>query len=210
MPESSVTVYALGDNAQVTVGSHELSSFCSPYDLDFTQAQEGLKAYVVSGFSPTTMSITLTQADYVPAGTGLVVTGAANTYNVPIAATDKVWANLLVGVVVPTPITTTDNGYSNFILTTGTQGWNWYASATGTLPAGKAYLRLPTRSVSNMNHTRSFTWIFEDIAPSGIQEVQTADSQNDDAWYTLDGTRLAGKPTSSGIYVNHGKKHVIK
>ena len=209
MPEASVTVYAIGDNAQVTVGSHELSSFCSPYDLDFTQA-EGVKAYVVSGFSPTTMSITLTQADYVPAGTGLVVTGAANTYNVPVVATDKVWANLLVGVVVPTSITTTDNGYSNFILTNGSQGWNWYASAAGTLPAGRAYLRLPTRSVSNMNGSRSFTWIFEDLTPTGIQEIQTADSQNDDAWYTLDGIRMTGKPTSSGIYVNHGKKHVIK
>lgn len=210
MPESSVTVYAMGSDVAVTVGSHGLSSFCSPYDLDFKQAEGDVKAYVVSGFSPNTMSITLTQADYVPAGTGLVVTGEPNTYNVPIVATDKVWANLLVGVVVDTPITTTDNGYSNFILTNGSQGWNWYASATGKLLAGKAYLRLPTRSVSNMNHTRSFTWIFEDLNPSGIQEVQTAGSQNDDAWYTLDGTRLSGKPTSSGIYVNHGKKHVIK
>lgn len=210
MPEASVTVYALGTNAQVTVGTHELSSFCSPYDLDFTQAPEGLKAYVVSGFSPTTMSITLTQADYVPAGTGLVVIGAEGTYNVPIAATDKVWANLLVGVVVPTPITTTDNGYSNFILTSGNQGFNWYASAPGTLPAGKAYLRLPTRSVSGSNHARGFTWIFEDSAPTAIQEVQTAGSQTDDAWYTLDGIRIAGKPTTSGIYVKQGKKHVIK
>ena len=210
MPEANVTVYAIGSNVEVTVGSHGLSSFCSPYDLDFTQADEGVKAYVVSGFSPTTMSITLTQADYVPAGTGLVVTGEQGTYNVPIAATDKVWANLLVGAVAPTPITTTDNGYSNFILGNGSQGWNWYASAPGTLPAGKAYLRLPTRSVSGANHARSFTWIFEDIAPSGIQEVQTAGSQTDDAWYTLDGIRMAGKPTSSGIYVNHGKKHVIK
>lgn len=210
MPESSVTVYALGDNAQVTVGSNGLSSFCSPYDLDFTQADAGVKAYVVSGFSPTTMSITLTQADYVPAGTGLVVTGAANTYNVPIVATDKVWANLLVGAVAPTPITTTDNGYSNFILSDGSQGYNWYASAPGTLPAGKAYLRLPTRSVSNLNHARSFTWIFEDLNPTGIQEVQTADGQAADAWYTLDGVRMNGKPTSSGIYVRQGKKYVIK
>ena len=210
MPESSVTVYAMGDNAQVTVGSHGLSSFCSPYDLDFTHAQEGLKAYVISGFSPTTMSITLTQADYVPAGTGLVVIGTAGTYNVPIAATDKVWANLLVGVNVPTPITATDNGYSNFILTNGSQGWNWYEPSPGTLPAGKAYLRLPSRSVSNMNNARSFTWIFEDGDPTAIQEIQTAGSQNDDAWYTLDGIRMNGKPTSSGIYVNHGKKYVIK
>ena len=210
MPESSVTVYALGDNAQVTVGSNGLSSFCSPYDLDFTQAPAGLKAYVVSGFSPTTMSITLTQADYVPAGTGLVVTGAQGTYDVPIAATDKVWANLLVGAVAPTPITTTDNGYSNFILSNGSQGYNWYASAPGTLQAGKAYLRLPTHSVSNMNNARRFTWIFEDLNPTGIQEVQAADGEGADAWYTLDGVRLSGQPTTSGIYVRQGKKYVVK
>ena len=128
----------------------------------------------------------------------------------PIAATDKVWANLLVGVVVPTYITATDNGYSNFILGNGSEGWNWYEPSPGTLPAGKAYLRLPTRSVSGSNHAHSFTWIFEDSASTAIQDVQTADCQNDDTWYTLDGIRLAGKPTSSGIYVNHGKKHVIK
>lgn len=210
MPEASVTVYAMGSDVAVTVGSHGLSSFCSPYDLDFTQAPEGLKAYVVSGFSPTTMSITLTQADYVPAGTGLVVIGAQGTYDVPIAATDKVWANLLVGVVAPTPITTTDNGYSNFILSNGSQGYNWYASAPGTLPAGKAYLRLPTHSVSNMNNARRFTWIFEDLNPTGIQEVQAADGEGADAWYTLDGVRLSGQPTTSGIYVRQGKKYVVK
>ena len=31
-----------------------------------------------------------------------------------------------------------------------------------------------------------------------------------DAWYTLDGRRLQGKPTASGIYINNGKKVVIK
>ena len=123
---------------------------------------------------------------------------------------NEVWANLLVGAVAPTPITTTDNGYSNFILGNGSEGWNWYEPSPGTLPAGKAYLRLPTRSVSNLNHARSFTWIFEDLNPTGIQEVQTADGQAADAWYTLDGVRMNGKPTSSGIYVRQGKKYVIK
>lgn len=31
-----------------------------------------------------------------------------------------------------------------------------------------------------------------------------------DGWYTLDGTRLSGQPTRKGIYVNNGKKVVIK
>ena len=29
-------------------------------------------------------------------------------------------------------------------------------------------------------------------------------------WYTLDGTRLTGQPTRKGIYVNNGKKVIIK
>ena len=31
-----------------------------------------------------------------------------------------------------------------------------------------------------------------------------------DGWYTLGGTRLSGKPTRKGIYVNNGRKVVIK
>ena len=31
-----------------------------------------------------------------------------------------------------------------------------------------------------------------------------------EAWYTLNGVRLNGKPTKKGIYINNGKKIVIK
>ena len=30
------------------------------------------------------------------------------------------------------------------------------------------------------------------------------------AWYTLDGRKLDGKPTKSGVYIREGKKVVIK
>ena len=33
---------------------------------------------------------------------------------------------------------------------------------------------------------------------------------NSDTWYTLDGRRLSGKPAQKGIYINNGKKIVIK
>ena len=29
-------------------------------------------------------------------------------------------------------------------------------------------------------------------------------------WYTLDGTHLSAQPTRKGIYVNNGKKYIIK
>jgi len=32
----------------------------------------------------------------------------------------------------------------------------------------------------------------------------------DGVWYTLDGRRLSGKPMARGIYVNNGRKVVIK
>ena len=35
-------------------------------------------------------------------------------------------------------------------------------------------------------------------------------SFDSEAWYTLDGVRLSGKPTARGIYINNGKKIVIK
>ena len=31
-----------------------------------------------------------------------------------------------------------------------------------------------------------------------------------EAWYTLDGVRLSGKPSRKGIYINNGKKVAIK
>ena len=44
----------------------------------------------------------------------------------------------------------------------------------------------------------------------GISGVTTDLRSGDDGWYTIDGRRLAGKPTQSGIYINNGKKILIK
>ena len=57
---------------------------------------------------------------------------------------------------------------------------------------------------------RSLTMVFDDEA-TGIKTTDFTDySDSEDAWYTLDGRRLQGKPTKSGVYVNNGKKIVIK
>lgn len=40
--------------------------------------------------------------------------------------------------------------------------------------------------------------------------TQTGEITTDDAWYTLSGTRLPGKPTRRGIYINKGNKVVIR
>ena len=45
--------------------------------------------------------------------------------------------------------------------------------------------------------------------PTGIDETVNGKSVNSKS-YTLDGRRLIGKPTARGIYINNGKKVVIK
>lgn len=48
-----------------------------------------------------------------------------------------------------------------------------------------------------------------DTTAIGTMDTRTGEISFD-GWYTLDGTRLSGKPSAKGVYVNNGKKIVIK
>ena len=48
-----------------------------------------------------------------------------------------------------------------------------------------------------------------DTTAIGTMDTRTGEISFD-SWYTLDGTRLSGKPSAKGVYVNNGKKIVIK
>ena len=47
---------------------------------------------------------------------------------------------------------------------------------------------------------------------TGIGEIANLKSQTSisTSWYTLDGRKLSGKPKAKGIYINNGRKVVIK
>ena len=48
---------------------------------------------------------------------------------------------------------------------------------------------------------------------TGIGEIDTKTGEvsfDSEAWYTLDGVRLSGKPSKSGLYINNGRKVIIK
>jgi hypothetical protein len=45
----------------------------------------------------------------------------------------------------------------------------------------------------------------------GTLDTETGEMTFDsEAWYTLDGVRLSGKPSKKGLYINNGRKIVIK
>ena len=79
---------------------------------------------------------------------------------------------------------------------TGAPGMNRAASAGEQLPA--------TIKVRLINANGELTAI-------GTMQTKTGEVTLDgDAWYTLDGRRMEGKPSTKGIYINNNKKVIIK
>ena len=93
---------------------------------------------------------------------------------------------------------------TNFILAKKDGVVGFYKNKGGTLKANKAYLQLPTDLISGSN---SISFYVED-GTTAIQNVTTHPATTDDAWYTLQGVRVA-QPTR-GLYIHNGKKVVVK
>ena len=85
-----------------------------------------------------------------------------------------------------------------------------YPPSPAILGAQCAYFKIGEDG-SNPPRITSFNIKYgKDDTPTGISDVTTDLRSGDDGWYTIDGRRLAGKPTQSGIYINNGKKILIK
>jgi hypothetical protein len=53
-----------------------------------------------------------------------------------------------------------------------------------------------------------FEWI-DAAPPTGIKTMADVRSMMADAWYDLNGRKLAGRPAKKGVYVHQGKKVVM-
>lgn len=191
----------------ITIGSAGMGTFCSIHALDFSGTDD-IKAYIVSAFKPNTGEVTLTRITDVPANTGIVVKGDADTYTIPWGAGETVVANMLVGVTENTVLNKVDGDYTNYILAKKNNKLGFYAVTDGsTLSAGKAYLPLPTAQLpSGTAGARQLTMVFDDET-TGIQQIQSDVKSNGD-YYDLQGRRVS-TPTR-GLYIVNGKKVVIK
>ena len=87
----------------------------------------------------------------------------------------------------------------------------FYESYNVLIPEYRSYLSIAKTLTSN---AKRFNLIFEDGQTTGINTVNMSADDNSatssDVWYTLQGTRLPAKPTAAGIYINGGRKVVIK
>ena len=90
----------------------------------------------------------------------------------------------------------------------------YYPTATGfKVNACRGYFQLKLGDSADPSAgVRAFVLNFGDDETTGIISVHDSGFMvnGSDAWYTLDGRKLDGKPTRAGVYINNGKAVVIK
>lgn len=191
--------------------NRNLRTYAGRYDLDFTNV-EGLKAYYPTELGEDYKLTMVEPTSPVMAGCGLMLSGTAGaSYEVPVALNfgNLIERNLLVGLLERTTVNKTQDDQTTLILSAaGSNGLNWYAmSKDGELKANSAYLLLPTADLPEDGDGTRLTMDFG-CGSNGISVASV--KQNTNTWFTIDGRQLKAKPASKGIYVNNGKKVVIK
>ena len=113
----------------------------------------------------------------------------------------------MVGCYSPVSVVADDKS----ILFMGGDNTLYYSSVNRNIRSCRAYFSVPYIKQNAGVKARAFHLDFGDEEATGILEI-SADSKEkkDDAWYSLDGVRLSGKPAQRGIYINNGNKVVIK
>ena len=110
------------------------------------------------------------------------------------------------GTYSPTQIYSAD--HDNLFL--GDENTLYWPDTEGyTLGACRAFFHVDLNGGSAA--VRQFVLNFGDSETTGILSTKNLTNYtNSDAWYDLSGRRLNGKPTQKGLYINNGRKVVIK
>ena len=131
--------------------------------------------------------------------------------NVTIDDTDRSFDNGVSGDgrvrFIGTYDAVTFNGDENVLLM-GAENTLYYVNAGACIRANRAYFRIGDDDVYCARRITSFNIDFSDETTgiSGNCRVDDVDS----SWFTLQGVKLADKPTQNGVYIHNGKKIVIK
>ncbi|MBR5062767.1 MAG: hypothetical protein IKX24_11605 [Prevotella sp.] len=149
--------------------------------------------------------------NYIPAYTGVIVQGNSGTYRFPKTISQESplqYNNWLSGTTKKTTVTEAlGNAQQSGIIMTlglGSNGYIGFYEFTGTtIPANRAYIvyENPANNAKALNLNLGM----DPTCVKGVSEKEKMES-----WYTIQGTKINGIPSSQGIYINNGKKVIIK
>ena len=201
---------------KITMNGLGIMSYASDNVLDFSNVGE-LTAHYASSFAATANNagvLTMKQTETTPAGEGLMLKGTANeTFYVPALfnlTPEALTGNNLKGLTKITEVETTEGDKTNFILSQQKGVIAWYPlAAKYALKAHSAYLQLLTNDVFTGVGTRAISMEFEDGVTTGFIQIATGEAEDGD-WYGIDGIKFNQKPTQRGVYINNGRKVIVK
>ena len=84
-----------------------------------------------------------------------------------------------------------------------------YAGNPRTLYACRAYFTFTANEAAG-NNGKAFNFTINYGDGSVPTTISNVEMEKNGAWYTVDGRKLLNKPTAKGVYINNGKKTVIK
>ncbi len=104
-------------------------------------------------------------------------------------------------------------GPDNTMLYIGSKNKLYYPNKAKTINSCRAIFELTGLAVGEAASARYISIDFgdgEEPEVTAIMQTAATVTTADPFWYTTDGIRLNGRPTQKGIYVNNGRKMVIK
>ena len=206
------------------------NTLCLPFAVDLNATDCPLfgataRTVTAASISGSTLNLTFGDGDAVNtlvAGTPYIIKwdgdGTSNIENpvfegVTIDATNRNYDNGATGDTrvrfCGTYKSTAFDAEDKSILLMGAENTLFYPITGSGIGAQRAYFKIGDELLAPSLTAFNIDFGEGDNA-TGIISITSEARSNADGWYSLDGHKLAGKPTVSGIYINNGKKVVIK
>ena len=209
------------------------NTLCLPFQVDDTDRFDELtftgtpfegaivKTLSSSSFSDGTLTLNFEDAQTIEAGKPYIVKwnsgnhvdlsnspfyGVAivsETTNIPTDNID------FIGNFKPVALTKGDKS----ILYMGSGNQLYYPNAAFNINAFRGYFKLKGLTAGDLQASGTANAIvlnFGDETTSLSEEIRMKSEEFAAEWYSLDGRKLSGKPMAKGVYINNGKKIVIK
>lgn len=205
-------------SSDVSIDMKEASEGIRTYSdwvaLDIS-ACEGLHAYTITNFNTTTGALTLKPVTKMANYAGYLLMGETSTYTAKVTVgVDWEKDNMLISTDYAEP-EETDEGvtYTTLILAgSGAERGFHPLSTGGYLPDHVAVLLIKKEDFEAWKDSGAAPLHLEidggDV--TAISTMKVISTPADDAWYTLSGVRMEGKPAQKGVYIHQGKLIVIK
>ena len=232
-------LYAVTLSGRTLYKDGSWNTLCLPFDVTIAGSPlsgDGVQAMTLntatSDFSDGTLTLNFTAATTIPAGTPFIIkwdesgTDIENPVFEDVTIDAEKQDATIEGVLTFTgtyaPVSIPAAG-DNTKLYLGAANKLYYPNATMTIGTHRAYFQLlgdltagnPAGGIEQGGDVedpiRAFVLNFGDDEANAITTTDYTILTNAyDAWYTLDGVKLAAKPTAKGLYINNGKKVIIK